>query len=96
MVVAVLQLQLQFLGCSQTAAWSWANAGSWKLADGRSWNASHDASVATVGSPEDVSTSLGLDSAITLDEFYGGMAGTLPAPSFSPKAPEAPEFSLSH
>ncbi|GFO43390.1 endothelial cells scavenger receptor [Plakobranchus ocellatus] len=33
------------LGCSQTAAGSWAGAGSWRLADGGSWSASHDASV---------------------------------------------------
>ncbi|GFN93236.1 hypothetical protein PoB_001974200 [Plakobranchus ocellatus] len=43
----------------QTAAGSWAGAGSWKLADGGSWSASHGASVATGGPPEDVSTSLG-------------------------------------
>ncbi|GFO17815.1 hypothetical protein PoB_004432000 [Plakobranchus ocellatus] len=33
------------LGCSQTAAGSRAGAGSWKLADGGSWNARHDASI---------------------------------------------------
>ncbi|GFO21949.1 hypothetical protein PoB_004845400 [Plakobranchus ocellatus] len=33
------------LGRSQTAAGSWASAGSWKLAAGGSWSASHGASV---------------------------------------------------
>ncbi|GFO32186.1 hypothetical protein PoB_005869100 [Plakobranchus ocellatus] len=38
-------LPIKTLGPNQTAAGSWAGAGSWKLVDGRSWSTSHDASV---------------------------------------------------
>ncbi|GFO24914.1 hypothetical protein PoB_005141900 [Plakobranchus ocellatus] len=40
-----LQARALPLGRSQTAAGSWAGAGSWKLAAGGSWSASHGASV---------------------------------------------------